>query len=51
MRLQADVKATREIVSDFYVAISVFDSFDSRPPTAGAAKNDWGPVISIGYKF
>jgi hypothetical protein len=41
----------REIVSDFYVAISVFDSYDSRPPTEDAAKNDWGPVISIGYKF
>jgi hypothetical protein len=51
VRLQADVRAQREIVSDFYVAISVFDSFDSRPPTAGAAKNDWGPVVSIGYKF
>ena len=41
----------REIVSDFYVAISVFDSYDSRPPAEGAEKNDWGPVISIGYKF
>jgi len=51
LRLQADVSLQREIVSDFYVAIQLFDSFDNRPPTAGAAKNDWGPVISIGYKF
>ena len=51
VRLQADASAQREIVSDFYVAIRIFDSFDSRPPTQGSAKNDWGPVVSIGYKF
>jgi putative salt-induced outer membrane protein YdiY len=51
VRLQANASVKREIVRDFYLSISVFDSFDSRPPTEGAAKNDWGPVISIGYKF
>jgi Protein of unknown function, DUF481 len=51
VRLQLNASAQREIVSDFYIAISIFDSFDSEPPTEGAAKNDWGPVISIGYKF
>ena len=51
VRLQFNSSAQREIASDFYLAISVFDSFDSRPPTEGAAKNDWGPVISVGLKF
>jgi putative salt-induced outer membrane protein YdiY len=51
VRMQADASVQREIISDFYVSIRLFDSYDSRPPTAGASKNDWGPVISIGYKF
>jgi len=51
VRLQADARVRRDIISDFYVSISIFDTFDSRPPTAGAATNDWGPVISVGYKF
>jgi hypothetical protein len=51
VRLQADVSLRREIISDFYVSIRVYDSFDSNPPTPGAAKNDWGPTVSIGYKF
>jgi hypothetical protein len=51
VRLQVNASARREIIRDFYFALSVFDSFDSRPPTEGAAKNDWGPVVSLGYKF
>ena len=51
VRVQFNASASREIISDFYIALSVFDSFDNRPPTAGAAKNDWGPVLSLGYKF
>ena len=28
----------RDIVKDFYVSVSIFDSYDSRPPSPGAAK-------------
>ena len=51
LRLQFNASARREIISDFYVSISLFDTFDSQPPTEGASKNDWGPVLSIGYNF
>jgi Protein of unknown function, DUF481 len=51
VRLEAAVSVKREIVSDFYLAISVFDSFDSRDPTTLTAKNDWGPTVSIGWQF
>ena len=51
VRIQADERLRRDIVTDFYVSISVFDSYDNRPPSPGAAKNDWGPVVSAGYKF
>lgn len=51
VRLEASGSAKREIVSDFYVSLSVFDSFDRKDPTTGRARNDWGPTISIGWKF
>jgi hypothetical protein len=51
VRLEATGSAKREIVSDFYLSVSIYDSFDSREPTTGTAKNDWGPTISIGWQF
>jgi hypothetical protein len=51
VRLEAAASARREIISDFYLALSVYDSFDSRDPTTGQAKNDWGPTLSIGWQF
>lgn len=51
VRVEVSASAKREIVSDFYLSISVFDSFDSRDPTTLTAKNDWGPTVSIGWQF
>ncbi|HEY7114375.1 MAG TPA: DUF481 domain-containing protein [Thermoanaerobaculia bacterium] len=51
VRLEASASAKREIVSDFYLSLSVYDSFDGKDPTTGLAKNDWGPTLSIGWQF
>ena len=51
VRLEAAGSAKREIVSDFYLALSIYDSFDSRNPSTGQAKNDWGPTLSVGWQF
>jgi hypothetical protein len=51
VRVQADASVKREIISDFYLAISIFDSFDSRDPSTDSPKNDWGPTISVGWQF
>jgi hypothetical protein len=51
VRLEFQALAKREIVRDFYLSLSVFDSFDSRDPTTQQSKNDWGPVLSIGWTF
>ncbi|MET0619906.1 MAG: hypothetical protein ABW056_06485, partial [Thermoanaerobaculia bacterium] len=51
VRLEATASVKREIVSDFYLSLSVFDSFDSRDPTTLEPKNDWGPTVSIGWQF
>ena len=51
VRLEATASAKREIVSDFYLSLSVYDSFDSKDPSTGLAKNDWGPTLSVGWQF
>ncbi len=51
VRVEASASVKREIVSDFYLAISIFDSFDSRDPTTLEPRNDWGPTISVGWQF
>jgi len=51
VRIQADVGVRREIVADFFLSISLFDTYDSDPPTEGAHRNDWGSIVSVGYKF
>jgi len=51
VRLEAAASVKREIVSDFYLAISIFDSFDSKDPSTGQSANDWGPTLSIGWQF
>lgn len=51
VRLEFQTQAKREIIRDFYLSLSVFDSFDSRDPSTEQSKNDWGPVLSIGWTF
>jgi hypothetical protein len=51
VRLEASAYAKREIASDFYVSIAIFDSFDNKDPSTGLPKNDWGPTLSIGWSF
>ncbi len=51
VRVEATGSVKREIISDFYLAISIFDSFDSRDPTTLEPRNDWGPTLSIGWQF
>ena len=51
VRLNFNGSVKREIARDFYLTLSIFDDFDNRDPSTGQAKNDWGPVLSIGYSF
>ena len=51
VRLEPSISAKREIVRDFTISISAYDSYDNRPPTAGVSKNDVGVTLSIGWTF
>jgi hypothetical protein len=54
VRIDFDTRFRRELFLDFFVALSGFDRFDSRPPSATvetASTNDYGLNFSIGYDF
>jgi hypothetical protein len=50
-RMQVDTAVTREFWKDLFVALNVYDTFDSRPPNPEAVKNDFGVVASIGWSY
>lgn len=51
VRLNADARVARELIKDFTVSLTLFDRFDSRPPSTTARKNDFGTTVSLGWTF
>jgi len=51
IRSELNVVVRRELLRDFSVSISLYDTYDSDPPSEGALKNDAGIVTSIGWIF
>ncbi len=50
-RLESNASLRREVFSDFYVGVRIYESYDSDPATEGAQKNDWGVSLTLGYSF
>jgi hypothetical protein len=50
-RTDASVSLRREIVSDFYLDLSFYQTYDSDPPDLEAEKSDYGVITSLGYSF
>jgi hypothetical protein len=50
-RVELDAGAKREFFKDLFVALNVYNSYDSRPPTLSADRNDIGVVASIGWTY
>ena len=51
VRLEFDSKLRLEIFKDFFVTFSFYDSYDSKPPSETATKNDYGFVTGISFSF
>ena len=48
-RLEFNSKLRIEVLKDFFVNLTFYDSYDSRPPSETATKNDYGsPPASAG---
>jgi hypothetical protein len=50
-RVQVDNSFKRELWKDFFVALSVYVTFDSAPPNPSAEQTDAGTAISAGWSF
>ena len=50
-RLQLDAGVKREIWKDLFLALTGYNTYDSRPPNPAADTNDVGVVMSIGWSY
>jgi Protein of unknown function, DUF481 len=50
-RVQFDAAVKQELFKDFFVSVSGYNSYDSRPPNPTFANNDVGVVLSIGWSY
>jgi hypothetical protein len=50
-RLQLDAGVKRELLKDFFVGVSMYNTYDSRPPNPTADTNDVGVVMSLGWSY
>ena len=49
--LQLDTNVKQELLKDLFVALTLYNSYDNRPPNATADRNDVGIVASIGWTY
>jgi hypothetical protein len=50
-RLDVQGQVKRELVKDFYATLRGYESYDSRPATEGAPRNDYGLTFALGWSF
>ena len=50
-RLELDARIRREVLKDFDVIVRGYESYDSRPPTADAAHNDFGVSFALSWSY
>ena len=51
VRWQNDLRVSYELVKDFMLTLTLFDSYDSKPQSQDAAKNDFGTTLAISWTF
>jgi hypothetical protein len=51
VRVDFDTRISYELIKDFYLTLSLFNRYDSRPPSETAAKSDFGTTLSISWTF
>jgi len=40
-----------ELIKDFMLTVTVFDSYDSKPQSAEGSKNDFGTTLALSWTF
>jgi len=49
--LDLNASVRRELWRDLYIAASLYNSYDNRPPVASTLKNDVGVTLTVGWTF
>jgi len=50
-RMEFDGKVRVEVLRDFYVTFTLYDSYDSHPPSTTATSNDYGFTTGLSWSF
>jgi hypothetical protein len=50
-RMEFSSKLRIEVLRDFFVTLTFYDSYDSRPPSETATKNDYGFTTGLSWSF
>lgn len=50
-RTNLNLSLRRELVKDFYLDLSFYHAYDSKPPNPTAENSDYGVTTSLGYSF
>jgi hypothetical protein len=50
-RLQYSSRLRLELIKDFFVSLTFYDSYDSKPPSVTASKNDYGFTTGLSWSF
>ena len=50
-RVQFDAGVKQEVLKDFFVSVSGYNSYDNRPPNPAFSNNDVGVVLSVGWSY
>lgn len=50
-RFEYNLSTKYEIFRDFFLGLTFYDDYDSKPSGGGPALNDWSLVFTIGYSF
>jgi hypothetical protein len=51
VRAQSDIRVSYELIKDFMLTGTLFDSFDNKPQAEGASKHDLGTTLAISWTF
>ena len=51
IRADLDTRIRYELFNDFFWGITLFDNYDSDPPSEGSERNDFGINTSVGWSF
>jgi hypothetical protein len=49
VRAEFDASVRREVISDFFITLTYYESYDSDPPAEGGSNNDRGIVLKVGW--